>query len=225
MTEARSAILNQIRRSLGRPAVDREREATVDERIAAHPRGIVPARTDLSHDDRVRLFVEMAEGVAATVDRLDGIADVPGAVATYLARHNLPPRLKVAPDPLLDPVPWDAVPTLEVTRGGAEPEDEVGVAAALAGVAETGTLMLTSGPGSPTRLNFLPDTHVVVLRSGQVVGPYEEAWDRLRMDGAIPRTVNLITGPSRTGDIEQQIQLGAHGPRRLHILLVDAPDA
>ena len=56
------------------------------------------------------------------------------------------------------------------------------------------------------------------------LGPYEDAWDRLRAaegEGRLPRTVNFITGPSRTGDIEQTIQMGAHGPRRLHVILVE----
>ena len=97
----------------------------------------------------------------------------------------------------------------------------------LAAIAETGTLMLVSGADTPTTLNFLPDTHIVVLRAGQVVAGYEDGWDlvRARAGGdpaSWPRTVNLITGPSRTGDIEQRIQLGAHGPRRLHVVLVES---
>ena len=81
--------------------------------------------------------------------------------------------------------------------------------------------MMKSGPAHPTTLNFLPDTHVVVLRASQIVGSYEDAWDRLRGGEAMPRTVNFITGPSRTGDIEQTIFLGAHGPRRMHIVMVE----
>src|SRR3546814_17374947 len=89
---------------------------------------------------------------------------------------------------------------------------------AFAGIAETGTVMMASGPDAPITLNFLPENHVVVLRASQVAGTYEEAWQRLREArgrGVMPRAVNLITGPSRTGDIEQTILLGAHGPRRL----------
>ncbi len=86
--------------------------------------------------------------------------------------------------------------------------------------------MLTSGADRPTTLNFLPGTHIVVLRKNQVVGAYEEAWAKLRASAAargeaMPRAVNFVTGPSRTGDIEQKLQLGAHGPIRLHIVLVD----
>ena len=86
--------------------------------------------------------------------------------------------------------------------------------------AETGTLLLVSGAERPTTLNFLPDTHVVVLHRHQIVGPYEAAWDRLRAEGPMPRTVNFVSGPSRTADIEQTIVMGAHGPRRLHVIIV-----
>ena len=99
--------------------------------------------------------------------------------------------------------------------------DAVSLTPCFAAIAETGTLMLVSGRDTPTTLNFLPDTHIVVLRADQVLPHYEEGWSRLRASGPMPRTVNFITGPSRTGDIEQRIQLGAHGPRRLHIVLVD----
>jgi L-lactate dehydrogenase complex protein LldG len=81
--------------------------------------------------------------------------------------------------------------------------------------------MLVSGSATPTTLNFLPDTHIVVVNADQVVATYEDGWDRLRAAGAMPRAVNFITGPSRTGDIEQRIELGAHAARRLHIILVD----
>ena len=94
-------------------------------------------------------------------------------------------------------------------------------------MAETGTLALASGPAAPTTLNLLPDTHIVVLPSSAVVGALEEVWTQLRArfgEGAMPRTVNFITGPSRSADIEQKLQMGAHGPRRLHILLVDGAD-
>jgi len=127
----------------------------------------------------------------------------------------------MTPDPKLDDIPWGARPLLEIRKGRAEDSDAAGITASFAAIAETGTLMLTSGPEAPTRNNFLPDTHVVVLRASQVVAAYEDGWDRLRAAGAMPRTVNFITGPSRTGDIEQRIVLGAHGPRRLHIVLID----
>ena len=149
---------------------------------------------------------------------------MPAAVARYLKSNNLPAELRLAPAADLTAMPWDSEPLLTVRSGRAEPDDQVSVTGAFAGIAETGTLMLLSGTAGPTTLNFLPDNHIVVLKASDVVGPYEAAWNRLRArDGksAMPRTVNFITGPSRTADIEQTIQLGAHGPRRLHILVIE----
>ena len=134
----------------------------------------------------------------------------------------MPANLKVAPEPSLGDIPWSDQPTLSVVEGRGEANDLVSVTGAFAGVAETGTLVLLSGPEHPSTLNFLPETHIVVLRDEQLVGSYEDAWARLRARGrGMPRVVNMVTGPSRTADIEQTLQLGAHGPRRLHIVLID----
>jgi L-lactate dehydrogenase complex protein LldG len=223
---ARDDIISDIRRSLGRgPVAGAEAEA-VAERVAAHRRNLVPARaTALDAAGRVALFVKMAEAVQTTVARAASDRDIPDAVARYLAAENLPAELKMAPDPGLDALPWSERPLLQIRRGRAEPGDAVSLTPCLAAVAETGTLMLTSGEATPTTLNFLTDTHIVVLRAPQVVATYEDGWDLLRAQSAdrlwgLPRTVNYITGPSRTADIEQRLELGAHGPRRLHIILV-----
>ena len=182
----------------------------------------MPARAAaLNHAGRVDLFVRMAEEVQTTVVRVASEAEVPGEVARYLAAENLPAELVMAPDAALDLIPWEARPLLQIRRGRAGPGDAVSLTPCLAAVAETGTLMLVSGPDTPTTLNFLPDTQIVVMRAGQVVAAYEDGWDLLRALLGMPRTVNFITGPSRTGDIEQRIQLGAHGPRRLHVVLIE----
>ena len=225
----RDQILGGIRKSLKRGAVDGQAASGLRERLATHPRNVIPKRaTSLDRQGRIDLFIRMAEEVQTTVKRVASAAEVPGAVADYLAERNLPAKLVMTPDPGLDGIPWSDRPLLEIRRGRAEDGDLNGVTACFAGVAETGTLMLTSGPESPTRNNFLPDNHIVVMRAGQVVATYEDGFDRLRerqrqADGgwAMPRTINFITGPSRTGDIEQKIELGAHGPRRLHIVLID----
>ncbi|MGB8842235.1 MAG: lactate utilization protein C [Aliidongia sp.] len=223
--DARSQILSGIRSALKRDALSGEAAAALARGMSEPQRNLIPARTALDQTDRIALFERMASVVQTTIARVADPAAVPAAVARYLADNNLPAELAMAPDPLLDSYPWATQPLLTIRRGKAEDHDAVSVTGAFAGIAETGTLMLASGPDSPTTLNFLPDTHIVVLRAEQIVGPYEEAWDRLRRHaGRVPpRTVNFITGPSRTGDIEQRIQLGAHGPRRLHIVLVEEP--
>jgi len=219
---ARDDILAGIRRALNRGPVPADTKAAVAQRIAAHRRNLVPARAAaLNHAGRVDLFVRMAEEVQTTVVRVASEAEVPGEVARYLAAENLPAELVMAPDAALDLIPWEARPLLQIRRGRAGPGDAVSLTPCLAAVAETGTLMLVSGPDTPTTLNFLPDTQIVVMRAGQVVAAYEDGWDLLRALPAMPRTINFITGPSRTGDIEQRIQLGAHGPRRLHVVLIE----
>ncbi len=230
MSGARAEILAGVRRSLQRGTLDPQAEAQLRSRVAAHRRNLVPARAAaLDHAAQIDLFVAMAEEAQATVTRVASAAAVPEAVARYLAGENLPAELVMAPDPVLDDFPWQTRPLLRIRRGRAGADDAVSLTPCFAAVAETGTLMLVSGAQTPTTLNFLPDTHIVVVRAGQVVAAYEDGWDQLRMIGAaagspgpkLPRVVNFITGPSRTGDIEQRIVLGAHGPRRLHIVIVD----
>jgi L-lactate dehydrogenase complex protein LldG len=222
VTDARSQILGLVRRSLGGTGDPQ----AVDAHLAGHPRNLVPKRAQLPRAELVKLFETMALEAACTVDRVASLADVPDAVARYLAAQNLPAAVRVAPDPALDPVPWETRPTLQVERGRADPADVVSVTGAFAAVAETGTLMMLSGPAHPTTLNFLPETQIAVVRAERVVGPYEDAWDMVRRErGQLPRTVNFITGPSRTADIEMTLYMGAHGPRRLHVVLVDETPA
>jgi len=220
MSDARRQILGQIRRSLKRETLPATTAAELAARLANHPRHLIPARVARDQAGLVALFVEMASAANASVTRLATRAEVPGAVATLLAQENLPAQLVASP--ALQDLPWGDRPLLSVRFDRAHGADHVSVTPAFAGIAETGTLMLVSGADTPSTLNFLPDSHVVVLKASDVVGPYEDALDRLRARGdGLPRTINFVTGPSRTGDIEQTIQLGAHGPRRLHILLVE----
>jgi L-lactate dehydrogenase complex protein LldG len=225
VSEARGRILARIRGSLNRGALEPTTQAKLRSRVTEHPRNLVPARaTALDPVAREGLFIEMAEEVQATVARVSSLAAVPEAVARYLAAENLPAELVMAPDPGLNTIPWEAWPLLRIHRGRAGAEDRVSLTSCRAAIAETGTLMLISGPETPTTLNLLPDTHIVVVRRDQVVATYEDGLDLLRADrasAALPRVINFITGPSRTADIEQHMQLGAHGPRHLHIVLVE----
>lgn len=225
MSDKRAQVLNAVQRSLKRGPADRARRANVKLRLNKHPRGPVPARGNLPPAERADLFVSMAELASATVARIPDWESVPGAVANGLRVHNRQGSVVVAPHPDLMNLNWAVgKPLVEVSQGAPGPDAVVGVSRALAGVAETGTLLLRSGADSPTTLNFLPEMQIVVLRAADIVGAYEDAWDRLRAslpDGQVPRTVNLVTGPSRTADIEQTLQLGAHGPMDLHILVVE----
>ena len=223
---SRDAILGAIRQSLGRLELSTDAKRSLNEHITKHRANVIPARAKGARADLLQRFQEMAEAVSCTVEHVSDEAAVPGAVAEYLRANNLPTQITLAPDAWLSGLDWDGQSLLESKSGPACIDDVVSVTPAFAGVAETGTLVALSGAGHPTTLNFVPDYHVVALKTSQVVGAYEEVWDRLRQANeqgrgfAMPRTVNMITGPSRTADIALTIELGAHGPRSLHIVLI-----
>ncbi len=222
MSDARAQILNGIRRSLRRGELAGEARRDVEGRLAQPPRGPAVARAALAQSGKVALFCQWAETNSATVARVDA-ASVPSEIVGYLARNNLPAQAAMAPSAQLDDYDWASQKMLTLRKGRGEASDQVSITGAFAGIAETGTLVMTSGPEHPVTLNLLPDTHVVVLREADIVGGYEDVWEHLRErygKNGMPRTVNTITGPSRTGDIEQTIELGAHGPRRMHIVVV-----
>jgi L-lactate dehydrogenase complex protein LldG len=215
-------MLTAIRRGLKRGPLPPDQAAMLLGRLAQHPRQLIPARSRLPHPEQVDLFVRNVEKEFGSVTRVMDVDAVPGAVADYLAAQNLPGSVIMAPHPALQAIPWSARPLLDIREGRAQGTDAVSVQHGFAGIAETGTLMLPSSPGRPVTLNLLADTEIAVLWASAIVGAYEEAWDKLRAEvGDMPRNVMLITGPSRSADIEQALELGAHGPRRLHIVLVD----
>ena len=223
MTSSRDTVIASIRRALGVTSQEAPRRFEVGQRLAVHPRGVVPARAQLPPAERIALFKEMALAAAASVDHLATTDAVPSAIAAYLRARNLPATILRGADPRLADLPWRNEPNLDVWIGPSDGRQLVGLSHAYAGVAESGTLVMLSGPDNPSTLNLLPDHHLVVLDAADVEADYENVWTRVRAlfgEGAMPRTVNWITGPSRSADIEQTLLLGAHGPRSLHILLV-----
>lgn len=222
---SRDQMLGAIRSALGRRDLPEPTQSALQRRLAQPSVNVLPARGRLPLAERIELFAAEAERVNATTVRLPRLEDVPAAVMDYLRQANLPAAVRTGTDPLLQAVPWSQEPMLQVSYGRAQPEDMVAVTGTFAGIAETGTLMMVSGASTPVTLNFLPENHIAILPLSRIVGTYEEAWQRLRGvfgNGQMPRAVNWITGPSRTADIEQTMLQGAHGPKQLHILMVDA---
>jgi L-lactate dehydrogenase complex protein LldG len=225
MTSARDDIFANIRRSLGVTGSEAPRRANVATRLQSAPAGVIPARGQLDPAARVAMFKQQAERAQASVTDVARPEDVPGEVARFLRDHNLPATVRMGADTRLTTMPW-AQTTLEVATGRSEGADPNAVSHAFGGVAESGTLAMLSGADNPTTLNFLPDNHIVVVSAADIAGDYEAVWQRLRErvgKGTMPRTVNMITGPSRSADIEQTLLLGAHGPRTLHIIIVGEP--
>lgn len=215
--DARTAILAQIRARLRRPAAPLDMaRAEVDADIARHQRGPAPELGD----DLAAAFVAQAQSLQTTVARVPAVADVSAAVAAYLQEHDLP-RRGVAWDTLRDLAWSKAGLTLEFRPP--RDEDKLGITGCFCAVAETGSLLLTSSPSTPASTHLLPETHVAIVPAARIVATLEDAYALLRQElGELPRAVNTVSGPSRTADIEQTLVLGAHGPYRVHVVLVDA---
>jgi L-lactate dehydrogenase complex protein LldG len=223
---SRAVILSKVRAALGtKPGADAARRASVAARLAGGGDHPLPARGGVAGADRVALFRSFLAAQATDVIELSDAAEIPQAIAEYLSAHGLGLCVRTGADPLWASLPWREVRGLARDTGPADAADTVGLSRAHAGVAETGTLVLASGPDNPTTLAFLPETHIVVLRRDAMCATYEEAVARMAGEvgpGALPHTLNLVTGASRTGDIGGRIVKGAHGPRRLAIILLGA---
>lgn len=222
MSSARDDIFANIRRSLAVTGDERTRRQIVAERLDRAPKGVIPARGQAAGEALVEVFRKEAELALATVHMVETASEVPQAVAEFLRNHNLPAALRMGEDLRLRAMPWGDT-AIEVSHGRSEGGDLNAVSHAFGAVAESGTVVMVSGPENPSTLNFLPDNHIVIVAAKDIVGDYETVFAKLRRTygkGRMPRTVNFITGPSRSGDIEQTLLLGAHGPRRLHIIMV-----
>lgn len=190
-----------------------ERDA-VAEYIATHPQG---PRPQVDADIEAR-FRDRALNLATTMDEVETVADIPAAVARYLRDLHLAPVAVCWPE--FAALDW-AAQGLKVENRAARGDDLVGITGVFCAIAETGTLMMCSGPDTPPAASLLPETHIAVVPRSRIVTGMEDGWALLRREqGVMPRAVNFISGPSRTADIEQTVTLGAHGPYRVHLILI-----
>lgn len=212
---ARDAVLGKIRGVLrGGANPGPEALAEVEAYLAQHRRGPILARGW----EPVERFKERAQSLSSTVDEVAAMEHLPRAVVGYLSANGLPKN----------GICWAGLGGLDWSAQGLTMEarpatggDLVGVTGVFCAVADTATLLLLSGPDTPSAASLLPETHIAVVPIGRIVKCMEDAWDLVRKErGRLPRAVNFVSGPSRTADIEQVVTLGAHGPYRVHIILV-----
>ena len=212
---ARENILGRIRAAQGKAATASPQDrAAVASHIGA--RALSP-RPSLDWDPAVR-FRERVLALSSTYEEAGAIEDAPRAVADYLRGNALP--LTAVCWSELSGLPWQEA-GLAVEARAACGDDLVGITGAYCAIAETGTLMLLSGPRTPAAASLLPETHIALVRANRIVRTMEDAWALMRSEhGMPPRAVNFVSGPSRTADIEQTLTLGAHGPYRVHIIAI-----
>lgn len=220
---AREHILGAIRSALNVRGDEAGRRGRVRARLEQPESGPIPQRARGGDDDLVERFMAMLEKQNADIKPLAAPDELPAAVALELLRRNLPQRVRTGGDDMFEQIDWNGTSALERVIGPAQPDDCASLSRALAGAAETGTLFLASGTDNPSTLNFLPELHMIAVRREDIVGSYEKAWSRFRAQYGrrrLPRTVNMISAPSRTADIEQTLIKGAHGPKELVVFII-----
>lgn len=216
---AREQILQRIGTALGRADNDTtltvaDQPSPVSERLKGARRSTLPK----VGEDLVDTAIANMEAVLMSVVRLQTRDNCVDAVQDYLASlgidASVPDTVTVAP--ALSSIDWPA----SYRSGAASGVEQVSITPCLAAVAETGSVVTASGSQTPAGLNFLPETHITVLYESQIVRHVDDVFTFIREFDALPRAVNFVTGPSRTADIEQTLEIGAHGPRRMHVLLI-----
>jgi len=168
-------------------------------------------------------FVRLAKSLGCGFSFIERIEEAPRVVAALLSGQSLSHDIWLSDDETLAQLQWqEAGLALHADRSRDALDGVVAVTGAVAGLAETGAVVVASSMRHPFALGLLPDVHVVVLSADRVVAGMEDVWPLIRQAGGnrLPRAVSLVGGPSRTGDIEATLVMGAHGPRALHIVLV-----
>lgn len=212
----RMAILDRIGLALGRDNKEGPDVKPSRSQIQLGPQSPSP-------QNLVDKFCKRVVNSAATVIVINNQQDIPRHVADYLQVNNILSPIITGSDPRLRQIPWQQTSLITITTRPIQNDDVVGMSYATAGIAETGTLILRSGQDNPTSINFLTEHHIIIVEEHDIVAHAEDVWNLLRArfpKSPLPRALNWITGPSRTADIEQTIQLGAHGPRHVHVLVV-----
>lgn len=211
MSDAREAMLQRIRQSIGGRPVEEE----------AIPRAYLHAGSD-ERSAIIARFVERVEDYKATVIQTTE-AELAAALAQVCAERKF--RRLVAPDDLPDAWLPEGVEVLRdeptLSYEALDTVDAVLTGCRL-GIAQTGTIVLDGGAGQGRRaLSLVPDAHLCVIQAGQIVDLAPEAIAALQASATKP--ITFISGPSATSDIELSRVEGVHGPRTLMVLLVTEP--
>ena len=212
---AREAVLARIRQGL----------AAGPAPLPPRPDFAAPVHPPLNNADVVVAFAESFQRVGGEFHYCETLAELAGGLVAFRARQQVGA-----------PFVWEA-DLQEVLRAAgvefrADEADfiagaDVSLTSCEALVARTGSVLVSAATGSGRRLSIYPDQHLVVARPSQVVAEIGDALllMQARYGAAMPSMVSLTSGPSRTADIEKTLVLGAHGPRRIALFLLEEEDA
>jgi L-lactate dehydrogenase complex protein LldG len=176
--------------------------------------------------ERLGLLLTNLEKLRAVVHRAPDLTAA-GDYLRTIARERDWQRVAWHPHPLVEPLLAGGpcatyrVDAADFDKNSLESCD-AGITSCEALVAQTGSILVSSGTSGGRALSILPHVHVVVATCDQIVATLADALHAMkdRHDGRMPSMLSFITGPSRTGDIERILVLGAHGPKELILILV-----
>ncbi len=203
------------RRTESHPVLDDVKRAT-GFRSPPAPPAIDPAlvRTLAPGADLAAIFAERARALGVDVERVS--RDTLARAARARTDKHGPAIVETA---LLERFPDLEDIGLRDASEEALFEAGCGVTGVRFAVAETGSLVVCSGPGRPRRLSLVPPVHVAVIDESQIVADFGDVLAEFR-DGSLPSNLVVVTGPSRTADIAQRLVKGVHGPARVECLVV-----
>tara|TARA_R110002110_G_scaffold213648_1_gene426993 strand:- start:24 stop:671 length:648 start_codon:yes stop_codon:yes gene_type:complete len=211
---SREKVLSAIRSRFEVSGSDQTRQVSVDARLTQQAANTIPAIGRLTGAARLEQFIRSSEQKGAQVFQVE---DLGAAAAQILSTLPANSHFAVTTAAKNTGIP---LPATHSDHWQAKTSLENCISTCFCGVAETGSLAVMSGEENALTQNFLADRHFVLLPEADILDCMESVWLRLRETGGMPRDLTLVSGPSSTGDIEMQMERGAHGPRELYILAI-----
>jgi L-lactate utilization protein LutC len=205
--------------------MERLRKASRGKGLKKPPDPVRPVISYPSHDEVLSLLRLSLMRMKADLTELSDGDAVPAHVASILKGLGAPRVVVIGRDDGIRAFPWEEA-GLKVLEPSSIESDYAGVSRALCAVAETGSVVFCSGGQNPTTVNFMVRHHFALIRRDQIVPYLEDLWGMLRtLDSRLRprRVVNMIGGPSATADVEATLTVGAHGPCRFELLVIDGP--
>ena len=203
MTDSRTTIFNKFNESTS----------------ALRPHPGAPIKPTLPNSDLAEQLKHRLQAAHASVDIIDSNAELDQSIFEFLQAHQCP--LEVGVHSLTDIDQLALNDRVQVYRYQEISECQTLLSFSPLGIAETGSIVMPSSLERPTLANFLPDNCIFVLKINDIVAHLEDALLHIQQsDAGMPRALNIISGPSKTADIEQTLVYGAHGPIQLHLIIV-----
>jgi L-lactate dehydrogenase complex protein LldG len=186
-------------------------------------RNFVPqsdAFTEQPEADSLARYIELANAEGTSISQIAAWDAVPAAVSAYIEEQTLAPSVVIDSKAPVSIESWVQA-GLNTTVPPLNRDGDIFLSDCFGAIAENGATVISSNDGQSVANNFLGETHIILLRRSRIFQGLTDLWQALRAASHMPRELCLVTGPSRTADLGVPARLGAHGPARVHVIIVD----